>query len=117
MLQWPRSPRSHPKNLRLLMGIVLIRSAAHLHCHRRSMVGEVSAGTSDAGVIGPRRMHAHCRCLVNKHLTENERIGGSRAQHDLTATARGPIILCTHFYVAKNAETVRLIPGWNVQIT
>ena len=50
------------------MGIPLIRSAVHLHRHRRSMVGEVSAGASYAGVIGPRGMQAHCRCLVNKHL-------------------------------------------------
>src|SRR5437868_6778371 len=50
------------------MGIALIRSAAHLHCHRSSMVGEVSAGASDTGVIGPRGVQAHCRCLVNKHF-------------------------------------------------
>ena len=51
------------------MGIALIRSAAHLHCHLSSMVGEVSAGASDTGVIGPWGVQAHCRCLVNKHFT------------------------------------------------
>jgi hypothetical protein len=51
------------------VGIAFIRSAAHLHSHRRGVVRKVSAGASNTGIIGARRMYAHFRCRVNNLLT------------------------------------------------
>ena len=62
--QLPKPPE--PRIADLLVGIAFIRSAAHLHGHGRSVVGEVSTGASNAGVIGPRRVQVHVRYLVNQ---------------------------------------------------
>src|SRR5262249_39917202 len=47
----PKSPE--PGMADLLIGIALIRSATHLDGHRRSMIGEVSAGACYASIIRP----------------------------------------------------------------
>src|SRR5271163_1578705 len=51
-----------------LVSIALIGSAAPFHGHRRSVVSEVSAGASDAGIIRPRGVQPHIRGRVNERF-------------------------------------------------
>src|SRR6266481_2453313 len=64
--QLPETPE--PGFADFLIGIALIRPAAHLDRHCRGVVGEISAGASDARIIRPRGMKAHICCRVNKRL-------------------------------------------------
>src|SRR3984893_3207855 len=64
--QLPETPE--PGFADFLIGLALIRPAAHLnrHCHR--MVGEISAGASDARITGPRRVQTKSLYRVDEGL-------------------------------------------------